>query len=264
LKIKITTKQVALIAVFSALYAVLRITPLGVMIGFSGSFAVSDALAPILGIILGPFAGGLTVIIGTFTAMALGKASMFMGLDFLPAFINAIAVGFLIRQKRIPVIALYAAVLTIFLVSPYTLLTVQLGSIAIPFMWLHIIALIVLISPLSSKAITNIRKTNITYLAVSVAVLAFIGTMLQHLTGSLLFQLMFGQPIGGYTVATFAGYWNLIFYAYPIERTVMVLIATLIGVPLVKLLKKSVLPFEDPTTYKAPKEKSNNSSSSFP
>jgi len=257
-KIKITTKQVALIAIFSALYAVLRVIPLGPMVGFTGSFAVSDALAPIIGIILGPFTGGLSIIIGTFTAMALGKASVFMGLDFLPALINAVAVGFLIRQKRIPVIALFAVILTIFLVSPYTLLMVQVGSIAIPFMWLHIVALLVLISPLCSKAIINIRKTNVAYLAISIAVLAFIGTMLQHLTGNLLFQLMFGQPVGGYTVAIFAGYWNLIFFAYPVERVVMVIIATLIGLPLIKLLKKSALPFEDPTTDKALKGKPNN------
>lgn len=255
MKIKITTKQIALIAVFAALYAVLRLIPLGPMIGLSRSFSVSDALAPILGIILGPFTGGLSVIIGTFVAMALGKAPIFMGLDFLPAFMNAVAVGFLIRRKWIPVAAIYGVLLALFVLSPYTLLTVQVGSIPVPFMWLHIIALIVLISPISFMAVSNVRKSNIAYLALSVAVIAFIGTMLQHLTGNLLYQFTFGVPIGGWTAADFAGYWNLIFYAYPVERLVMVIIATLIGVPLIKILKKSVLPFEDPTTDKAFKEK---------
>ncbi len=223
------------------------------MIGLSSSFSLSDALAPLIGIILGPFAGGLTVIIGTFSAMALGKAPIFLGLDFLPALINAVAVGFLIRRKWLPVVALYATVLAIFLLSPYTLLFVQIGSIPVPFMWMHIIALLVLLSPLRSVAVNNIRKSNIANLALSIAIIAFIGTMLQHLTGNLLFQLIFGQPIGGYTAETFAGYWTVIFYAYPIERTVMIIIATLIGVPLVKILKQSVLPFEDPTTDKIKK-----------
>ncbi len=258
MKIKISTKQVALIAVFSALYAVLRIIPLGPMIGLSQSFAVSDALAPILGIILGPFTGGLSVIIGTFSAMALGKAPIFMGLDFLPALVNTVAVGFLIKRKWIPVAALYAILLVIFALSPYTLLTVQVGSIPVPFMWLHIVALIVLLSPISFKAVSNVRKSNLTYLALSVAVIAFIGTMLQHLTGNLLYQFTFGS-IGGMDAAVFAGYWNLIFYAYPVERLVMVIIATLIGVPLVKILKKSALPFEDPTT-----DKTSTTPSSFP
>jgi hypothetical protein len=254
LRPKITTKQIALIAVFSALYAVFRIIPIGPMIGLSSSFSLSDALAPLIGIILGPFAGGATVIIGTFSAMALGKAPVFMGLDFLPALVNAVAIGFLIRRKWVPVVALYATVLAIFLLSPYTLLIVQVGSIPIPFMWMHLIALIVLLSPLRSIAINNIRKSNLAYLAVSIAIIVFIGTMLQHLTGNLLFQLVFGQPIGGYTTATFAGYWTMIFYAYPIERTVMIVIATIIGVPLIKILKKSVLPFDDPTTDKLSKK----------
>jgi hypothetical protein len=255
-KLKISTKQVALLAVFSALYAVLRIIPLGPLIGLSGSFAVSDALAPIIGIILGPFTGGLSVIIGTFTAMALGKAPIFMGLDFLPAFVNTVAVGFLIRRKWIPVAALYAIVLTIFALSPYTLLTVQVGSIPVPFMWLHLIAFVVLLSPLGFKAVSNVRKSNLAYLALSIAVIAFIGTMLQHLTGNLIYQFTFGT-IGGMDAAAFAGYWNVIFYAYPVERIVMVIIATLIGVPLIRILKRSVLPFEDPTTDKAFKEKPN-------
>jgi hypothetical protein len=260
MKQKITTKQIALIAVFSALYAVFRIIPIGPMIGLSSSFSLSDALAPLIGIILGPFSGGLTIIIGTFSAMALGKAPVFLGLDFLPALMNAVAIGFLIRRKWLPVVALYATVLAIFLLSPYTLLFVQVGSIPVPFMWMHLVALVVLLSPISSKAISNVRKSNIAYLALSIAALAFIGTMLQHLTGNLLFQLVFGQPIGGYTTEIFAGYWNMIFYAYPVERTLMVIITTLIGVPLVKILKQSVLPFEDPTTDKTKLEKTSTTS----
>jgi biotin transporter BioY len=87
MKIKITTKQIAITAIFAAIYAVFRIIPLGPMIGLSASFSLSDSLAPLFGIILGPYLGGLSVIIGTFSAMALGKAPIFLGLDFLPGLI---------------------------------------------------------------------------------------------------------------------------------------------------------------------------------
>lgn len=250
MKIKITTKQIAITAIFAAIYAVFRIIPLGPMIGLSASFSLSDSLAPLFGIILGPYLGGLSVIIGTFSAMALGKAPIFLGLDFLPGLINAVALGFLIRKKWLPVIALNVILLGIFLVSPYTLLTVQIGSVPVPFVWMHIIALIFLISPISIKSIKSIRKSNIAYLALSIAVLAFIGTMMQHLTGNLLFQFIFGEPIGGMNVTNFIGYWTLIFPVYPIERIALVAIAVLIGTPIVKILKRSVLPFEDPTTDK--------------
>ncbi|XHH09175.1 MAG: hypothetical protein ACFCUE_00720 [Candidatus Bathyarchaeia archaeon] len=247
---KLATKYVALIAIFSALYAILRYVPLGPMIGMPATFSFSDALAPLLGIILGPFAGGISVIIGTFAAAALGKPLMFLGLDFLPAFVNCIAMGLLIKRKWVPVVALYAVLLGIFLVSPYTLVMVQVGSLAIPFVWLHIVALIVLLSPLRTKAVDNIRKFNIPRLTLSLAVLVFIGTMLQHLTGNLLFQLILGPPIGNWTISQFATTWTLAFYAYPFERMLMVIIAVIIGVPLIVAIKKSMLPFETPMSEK--------------
>jgi hypothetical protein len=51
------TKIVASLAIFSALYGVIRLVPLGPMIGLSTSFSVADSLAPLYGIILGPFLG---------------------------------------------------------------------------------------------------------------------------------------------------------------------------------------------------------------
>ncbi len=247
---KFATKYIALIAIFSALYAILRYIPLGPMIGMPATFSFADALAPLLGILLGPFAGGISVIIGTFSAAALGKPLFFLGLDFLPAFLNCVAMGLLIKRKWIPVTILYAVLLGIFLVSPYTLLTVQVGSLAVPFVWLHVVALIVLISPLRAKAVDNIKKFNIPRLTLSLAVLVFIGTMLQHLTGNLLFQLILGPPIGNWTVEQFAATWTLAFYAYPFERLLMVLIAVIIGVPLIVAVKRSLLPFETPINEK--------------
>ncbi len=242
----LATKYVALIAIFSALYAILRIVPLGPMIGMPQTFSFSDALAPLLGIILGPFAGGISVIIGTFAAAAFGKPLFFLGLDFLPAFINCVAMGLLIKRKWVPVAIIYAALLGIFLLSPYTLVMISVGDLAIPFVWLHIVGLMVLLSPLRSKAVDNIKKFNIPRLALSLAVLAFIGTMMQHLTGNLLYQLILGQPIGTMVAAQFVPVWIAAFYAYPVERTLMVLIAVLIGVPLIIAIKKSMLPFETP------------------
>jgi len=253
MKLKITTKQIALIAIFSALYAIFRLIPLGPMIGLPASFSLSDSLSPLFGIILGPYAGGLSVIIGTFSAVAMGKPVIFLGLDFLPAFINVVAVGFLIRRKWIPVAVLYAILLTVFALNPYTLLTIPMGSIVVPFMWMHIVALVFLLSPISFKAISNIRKSNLTYLALSIAVIAFIGTMLQHLTGNLLFEFILGEPIGGINAAGFHAIWNAAFFTYPVERLLLVIITVLIGVPIVKVLKRSVLPLEDPTADKAKK-----------
>jgi hypothetical protein len=238
------TKIIASIAVFSALYGVIRLIPLGPMIGLSASFSVSDSLAPLYGIILGPLTGGISIIIGTFIAMALGKAPVFLGLDFLPAFVNAVALGFLVKRKWKHAILLNLVLLIIFLLSPYSLLLTEIpigtGTLTFPFVWLHVIALLVLISPLRSKALTWLETLKTAYLPWGLAIVAFIGTMMQHLTGNLVFELTWGAPIGGLTAEGFQGIWTIAFFAYPVERAVLVLITVLVGVPMVRILKKSL------------------------
>jgi hypothetical protein len=158
--------------------------------------------------------------------------------------VNAVALGFLVKRKWKPVMILNVALLVIFLLSPYSLLLVEIplgtGTFAFPFVWLHVVALIVLISPLRSKAISWIETLKATYLPWGLAIVAFIGTMMQHLTGNLVFELTWGQPIGGLTAGGFHGIWTVAFFAYPVERAVLVLITVLVGLPLVRILKKSL------------------------
>jgi hypothetical protein len=243
-QISMRTKIIASVAIFSALYGVIRLIPLGPMIGLSTSFSVADSLAPLYGIILGPFTGGVSVVLGTFLAMALGKAPVFLGLDFLPALVNAVALGFLVKRKWKPVVILNVALLMLFLLSPYSLLLVEIpfgnSAFVFPFVWLHVIALIVLFSPLRSRAVSWIENLKATYLPWGLAIVAFIGTMMQHLTGNLVFELTWGQPIGGLTAEGFHGIWTAAFFVYPIERAVLVLIAVLVGTPLVRILKKTL------------------------
>lgn len=251
LKIKITTRQLAMVVIFAAIYAILRRIQTIPMIGISGaSFSLSDAVAPLVGIILGPFLGGLSVITGTFLAFALGKPVVFLGLDFLPALVNAVALGFLARHKWTPVVALYIALLSVFLLLPYTSLLINVGGISIPFVWLHIVGLVVLLSPLGMKAGKWIETIEPAKLAAGLATLAFVGTMAQHLMGNILYEIVFGQPIGPWDFAKFTTNWNVIFFLYPWERMILVVLAVVIGIPLVRTLKKSHLLFEKPKNTK--------------
>jgi hypothetical protein len=140
------------------------------MIGLSATFSVSDFLAPLYGIILGPYVGGLSIVIGTFLGMAMGKAPVFLGLDFLPAFVNAVAIGFLIKRKWAPVVVLNIILLLAFTLNPLT--TLFIGPI--PFIWLHIVAFLVLISPLGRKAGQWVETLKPKFLTAGVAILAFI------------------------------------------------------------------------------------------
>jgi hypothetical protein len=243
------TKIIASIAVFSALYGVIRLVPLGPMIGLSQYFSVSDSLAPLYGILLGPFTGGISIIIGTALGWLMGKPVSFLGLDFLPALVNTVAIGFLVKRQWKPVVILNIALLAMFIFSPYSLLTVEIpGIFYFPFLWMHIVALIVLISPLRSKAVSWIETLKSTHIPWGVAILAFIGTMMQHLAGNLIYQLVVGQPIGGLTAEGFQPIWTAAFFAYPVERSALVIITVLVGAPLVRILKKSLFVDSKATT----------------
>lgn len=242
------TKAFATIAIFSALYSVLRILPTVPMVGVPGaSFSVSDVLAPLYGILLGPYVGGVTVILGTFLGMALGKPVVFLGLDFLPAFVNVVALGLLFRRKFLPAFILNITLLVLFLVNPLTSILINVGGMLLPFAWVHILAFIVLLSPLSRKAVQWVESLKPTMLAFGIAILAFIGTMLQHLMGNILYEVVLNQfyvfigqePI--VATAAFSGTWSLLFFVYPWERLMLIVLAVIVGVPVVRVLKKTLL-----------------------
>jgi len=91
--------------------------------------------------------------------------------------------------------------------------------------WLPItVALAVLVSPLTRNLGDRFSFGSRRDLAKAVLVVAFIGTMIEHVTGGLLFASLFGS------VALRS--WPFIFLVYPFERAVLVLGAVVVCTPL--------------------------------
>jgi len=200
------------------------------MIGATGTFSASDVVSPLYGLLLGPYIGGASIILGTFLSIVFGRPLIFLGLDFLPALVGAVALGLLVRQRFHQVTLFYAAIILIFLVNPLTLIFVELPyGMVIPFNWFHLLAFIILISPLSRKALDWITVTSPKYLPQGLLILCFIGTMMQHLTGALLFENVFGFLLGEIPADGWPSIWTTIFYLYPIERIMITVIATIVG-----------------------------------
>lgn len=266
------TKQIALTITLTSVYVVLRFLPFSMLIGGAGGYlSFSDFLPLIYGIILGPYFGGLSVLIGNFAAMGLGRTVSFLGLDFLPDFVAVVSIGFLFRRKWLPVVLLNAGLLAAFFVHPLTsfFVTIPATSITIPFAWMHIAAFVVLLTPLARKApewvesvkqmkkldkvesteqtsslrklINSVKGTN--YLTIGLIIFAFIGTMMQHLTGNLLFEFVFGQVGNPPTILAEAwpAQWSLVVLAYPIERAILIVAAVLVGAPLIYTIVKNNL-----------------------
>ena len=126
--------------------------------------------------------------------------------------------------------AIYIVILLIFVANPLTLIFVGLpNGISFPYNWLHIIALVLLISPLSRKAIDWISNPVRVYRIWGMLILCLIGTMIQHITGGLLFESVFGLVLGVIQPEAWPAIWTGIFFVYPVERAVITVVAALIG-----------------------------------
>jgi hypothetical protein len=243
-------RVVPLAATFAAVYALLRLMPIFVMIGGSGRvFSTTEFAAPLLGIVLGPYVGSIAGVIGTFLGIMLTGRMNFFGFDFLPIMMNAAILGLLMRRRRIPAIVLYSALIVLFFTHPSTLHFVPvsfLGStVSIPFIWLHIITWILLISPLSMKSIEWLSGASEKKRVAAACILSLIGTTAQHLSGTLLFASM-AVPLMGMTPTTLNATWTAVFYTYPIERLAVILpAATVVTAAVVKTVQSMRL-FQTP------------------
>lgn len=232
------SRRLAIVGLFTAVYTVFRYIPTFPMYGLSGtSFRTSDFLAPLLGILLGPWLALPCVIIGTAINYA-AAPPVFLGLDFLPACIAAIIAGLITSGQTKYALGLYAALLAFFLVLPLSSFWIQTpGGYQVPYTWLHIAALIVLVSPIGLSAYKWTRTSIGGALVVGVLVTVFSATMAQHLAGGILYELIV-FPISNITTPARAYFvWSFLFYLYPVERFIITVVATIFGVSVIRALR---------------------------
>lgn len=226
------TRRTALAAVLAAMYFLLRSVPIFPMIGISARFSASDFLLTGIAILAGPWTGVLAVFIGTLLAYPI-TGTPFLGLDFIPGIVNVLVTGLVLRRHRGIAVALYASILLVFVVSPYSLL---FGYWLVPYAWLHIIAFVVLCSPVLART-SDWQALGESRRVVVAAGLAFVGTMAQHLTGGLLYEFTLGV-VQGNSVEFFIRSWQFIFFAYPYERLALVIGSTIIAAALMKATRR--------------------------
>lgn len=171
---------------------------------------------------------------GTVLAFAINPP-IFFGLDFLPALVNVAIAGLILSNHRRVALGIYVPILAVFLVSPYSLLFAY-GYI--PYTWLHLVALIILLSPIIPRVPNWLNRRGLHQL-VAIAILSFVGTMAQHLTGGLLYELAVGF-VGGISASSFAQIWRVIFWVYPIERTILVALSTIVATGLFRAIRRLI------------------------
>jgi hypothetical protein len=227
---------VTLAAVFAAIYVILRIVPTFSMVGMSGQFTAGDFMLTTIATVAGLWSGTVAVVLGTVLAYAV-RPPFFFGLDFLPGAVNVSMTALLLSGRRRIAQMIYVVVLCVFVASPYSLLY---GYDHVPYVWLHLVGLVILLSPASSRVRLWIKRGGFVGIT-GFAILAFVGTLAQHLTGGLLYELTLGF-VGGLPPAGFAKFWQVIFYLYPAERFFIAAISTVLAVGIYRSFQRSAPP----------------------
>ncbi len=154
---------------------------------------------------------------------------------------NALALGLLVRKKWLMVIALNFFLLLVFSIHPYTLFFVNTSvsevEFSFPFAWMHTIAFLVLLSPLSRRSVLWIKDPSTKLMWVGTTILFFIGTFIQHLTGNILFETILGMFLNIIPYAAFPAIWTTIFWLYPIERTILIIASSIVGVIIIRSIR---------------------------
>src|SRR5690348_2090642 len=104
---------------------------------------MANVFSPLAGMVLGPFPGGLSVLVGTFVSFALGKTVAFDGFDFIPGVVAAVTAGFAIKGRVAPTVVLSVLLYAVYFLDPLSLPFVWVGSFLVPFLWMHMLSAVI-------------------------------------------------------------------------------------------------------------------------
>ncbi len=230
---RIPAKKLALVCVFAPLCTVFSFWSLFPIIGAVGlSIKVTAIIAPMIGIILGPYFGALAVALGGFIGISLAQAGPFGPFSFVPWMATAFCSGLVYNHRWRLTAVLYSALLLIFAFYP----AVGPAWLYPYFIWFQLVGLAILISPLQSRAILLSQQTSTRELILGVGVTALISVLFGHIAGSMMFEAMYWPALIP-EVSEWIPLWQTLTLIYPIERMIITIIVAIIGVPIIKALK---------------------------
>lgn len=226
-----STLYIALVCSFAPIYAIFSLFSLFPIIGDTGKFiTLSSILAPLLGLILGPEVGFATVTVGGLIGTLLSPASAFGPLSFLPGATAALSSGLLYHRRRFIMLVMYGTVLATFSFFP----VIGPAWLYPQFLWFQILGLLFLASPLQLKTVDYVRaRKDIIRLTVGIAGITLTSTLFNQIMGSLIFEALFEfvNPVDSWKPL-----WQILTVMYPVERVIITITASVIGVFLVKAL----------------------------
>ncbi|MEM3730279.1 MAG: hypothetical protein QW667_02080 [Candidatus Bathyarchaeia archaeon] len=231
IKKKIKTRDLALTGCFAALYALLGIWPISPIIGLPGKAITAAAMiAPVMGMILGPYFGFLSTTVG-------GLIDFSQGFMSPPSLVSgvfaALCGGMLSWGKRGFCALTYVLLLSFFGFYP------SVGPVWLypPLMWFQILGLLLLISPVQAKASKNINPKNhgVVNHFYAFFITCLTSTLAGQIAGSLSYEIM-AWPALIPELDAWKINWQALALVYPIERIVIAFGSAIIGLAISKIL----------------------------
>ncbi|MGQ9513641.1 MAG: hypothetical protein ACUVTL_01080 [Thermoproteota archaeon] len=214
--------SLALMGTFAAMYAVLGFIPAFKILGGQGFISASAFISPVVGLILGPVMGATSMVIGGVISTMLNLGAAPLGFfSFIPGAVCAFCAGLIAKEKALVGALIISALVVLFLVYPDN----NVQPIYPYYVWLHLVAIFLLISPIRKSAIELARKARIDEAITGMALIFFPSTMAEQMTGSLIWAFMLGQSVS----AIWSKFGVSIMLAYPIERAIITLGSSFIG-----------------------------------
>jgi len=234
ISLSLDSKDLALTASFASLYAVLSAIPLFPVIGAVGkNFTVAVIIAPLVGLIIGPYRGALAASIGGFIAWSITQYGPLVQFSFVPGAATALCSGYLYRGKWKTFIVIYSLLFLAIAFYPV------IGPMWLYpyYLWFQLIGLVVLIFQAKLETVNALNKhSRMSELSFGVGVISFTATLFGHMVGGLIFDALY-FPAFYPNVDYWRSLWQILVFVYPLERTIVVLISILIGAPLIKALR---------------------------
>lgn len=229
------TKELALTAIFTALYVVLGALKISPIIGLPGQGITAAAIiAPTIGIIFGPYIGVLSTFLGGIIGISLGYFSQ---LSLAAGVTTALCSGMTSRGRRTASIMIYLCLLLIFAFYPI----IGPAWLYPPYLWFQIIGFVILISPLQSVAVKMTNTDNGSMLFYALFITSLTSTLAGQIAGSTIYELMISQDVSGAL-----GTWLTTIFLYPTERVIIAIVSAVIGSALFKVLRSAnLLPFSN-------------------
>ncbi len=235
---KLTTRNVALVAIFAALYYILSlITPYIPAIGLPEiQISLEAMIASVFGLVLGPYLGTLAALLGSLVTWTLPPSGMspFVLPFLLSPPLNALVTGLIFYKKWKIGFATFGILIIAFLFTPPALPLGENAIVATAVLFDKIIALLLILPLIKFAKQLTIGKG----IAVFYFLLAFVGNQVDNMWGTLAFSVppVYGG-IFGMDVVTVRGLFLLSPFAYPAIRLVQAFIVMLVAVPLMRTLK---------------------------